>query len=100
MKFRKKPVVIEAIRYPLAEYADNPLTFYEEIPSWLTKAIDEGSIYPEFRGEDYWYLVIKTLEGLMIVSPGDFIICGVKGELYPCKPDIFTATYETVENAD
>jgi len=43
-------------------------------------------------------MTIKTLEGDMFASPGDFIITGVKGEIYPCKPDIFEATYEKVEN--
>lgn len=100
MKFRKKPVVIEAIPYPLAEFADNPFIFHEEIPEWLSTAINDGTIYPEFRGEDYWYLVIKTLEGRMTVSPGDFIIRGVQGEIYPCKPDIFNETYEVVADED
>jgi hypothetical protein len=94
-KFRKKPVVIEAVKYHLQEWADNPMQF-EEIPLWLADAIADGTIEPEFRDEDYWYLTIKTLEGKMDVTPGDWIIRGVKGELYPCKPDIFEATYEAV----
>lgn len=96
MKFRKKPVVIEAVQYELKEFADYPLTF-REVPNWLRDAIDAGVIRPEFRGEDYWYLVIKTLEGDMDVTPGDWIIRGVEGEIYPCKPSIFRATYEAVE---
>lgn len=96
-KYRKKPVVIEAVQYHYQEYADNPLTF-PEIPDWLQKAIDDKTIYPEFRTEDYWYLVIKTLEGNHDCKPGDWIIRGVKGELYPCKDDIFQMTYEKVED--
>lgn len=96
MKFRKKPVVIEAVQYHLQEFADNPLTF-DEVPNWLGNAIGDGTIRPEFRSEDYWYLIIKTLEGDMTVTPGDWIIQGVKGEIYPCKPDIFEATYEEVQ---
>lgn len=95
MKFRKKLVEIEAVQYHLQEYADNPLQF-NELPTWLSEAIDHGKITPEFRSEDYWYLVIKTLEGEMTVSPGDWIIRGVQGEIYPCKPDIFSATYEHI----
>ena len=91
-KFRKKPVVIEAVRLTYAEWdngawAGDP---FSEEPSWLTGlelAVEGG----EYRG---WY--IGTLEGKMLAAPGDWIIKGVKGELYPCKPDIFEATYEPV----
>lgn len=93
MRYRKKPIVIEAIQYHQQEYADDPLTF-AELPTWLSNAVDDGTIRPEWRSEDYWYLLINTLEGAMLVSPGDWIIRGVKGEIYPCKPDIFEATYE------
>lgn len=96
-KFRKKPVEIEAVQYPVNEYADNPLTFHET-PEWLATAVQDGTIRPEFRGEDYWYLLIRTLEGEMTVSPDDWIVRGVQGELYPCKPSIFAATYDAVED--
>lgn len=78
MRYRKKPVVIDAVQYPAAEY-----------PDWITDAIVSGgvNVHPDS-------LSIVTLEGLMQVSVGDWIIRGVKGELYPCKPDIFEATYE------
>lgn len=81
MKFRKKPVVIEAIRW----MTDN----YDQIVNF----IPEEKIYPKQSGE----LIIGTLEGEMICSPFDWIIKGVKGEFYPCKPDIFEATYERFE---
>lgn len=95
-KFRKKPVEIEAVQYGLAEYADNPWEIRGEVPQWLKDAAREGVVVPEFRSEDYWYLKIKTLEGDMYVAPDDWIIRGVEGELYPCKPGIFAATYEAV----
>ena len=76
MKYRKKPVVIEATQW--FKMGDHP-------DVWEYSA----------RG----YGVIDTLEGNMIVSPGDYIITGVKGEKYPCKPDIFELTYEPVEQA-
>jgi hypothetical protein len=92
-QWRKKPVVIEAVKVPMREYADAPMVF-EDVPEWLSEAIHCGRIRAEFRSEDYYYFVIATLEGDMTASPGDMIIRGVKGELCPCKPDIFTATYE------
>lgn len=92
-KFRKKPVVIEAVQYGMAEYADNPAVF-SETPDWLQEAIDSEVITFKFLGEDYWYAAIKTLEGYMLASPNDWIIRGVEGELYPCKPDIFAKTYD------
>lgn len=81
MKYRKKPVEIEA--YQLG--GDEP------DPVWLTDAV-LGGIVTAVDGEVY----IKTLEGVHHASDGDFIIRGVKGELYPCKPDIFKLTYEEV----
>lgn len=79
-RYRKKPVEIEAIRYD----GDN----YVEIKRFV------GYDVSRF-GRD-GHLQIHTLEGNMAVSPGDYVIRGVKGEHYPCKPDIFEATYEEV----
>lgn len=85
-EYRKKPVVIEA--YQL----DNRLTNLP--PLWLRQAIDRGeATHPEGRPLT---MTIKTLEGGMRADEGDWIIKGVKGELYPCKPDIFAATYDPV----
>lgn len=87
MKFRKKPVVIEAIQwmgFNLAEIAN----FMNGNPY----ADAEGN--PRMGGGASMF--IKTLEGEMEAKPGDWIIKGVKGEFYPCKPDIFAATYEAV----
>lgn len=85
MKYRKKPVVIEAWRVP----ADGKLT--EPAPQWLLEAILKGVAIAD---RDAGSITIKTLEGKMVGNVGDWIIQGVKGELYPCKPDIFEATYE------
>ena len=108
MKFRKKPVIIEAIRVTAADYNPSlPIQRawdgcpFTEIPSWLAKALDDGILVPHNRGStDYASWDIKTLEGTMSAGPGDWIIQGVKGEVYSCKPDIFNATYEPVEAAD
>jgi hypothetical protein len=77
MKYRKKPMVIEAVKYT----GENG----KEIISFC------GSCYKGVGG-----LYIKTLEGVMKAAPGDFVIKGVNGEFYPCKPDIFMKTYEEV----
>ena len=96
MKFRKKPVVIEAFqmtRDARASNADWPNWLHE---AWMIGPASVGGIYPknypDSDGTDS--LVIRTLEGAMHVTFDDWIIQGVKGELYACKPDIFEATYE------
>lgn len=88
-EYRKKPVVIEAFQWDQhAKVTDAPLWFYEGCTA--------GVLNPEFDGT----LTIKTLEdgkdgrAKHVAEVGDWIIKGVKGELYPCKPDIFAATYE------
>lgn len=86
-KFRKKPVVIEAFQ---ADVLNSDKTV--EIPGWVVEGIKAGTI-GEQEGETF----IKTLEGNLHVSKGDWIIKGVNGELYPCKPDIFEKTYDPVE---
>ena len=82
-RFRKKPVVIEAIR------------FVEDGSNWreCCAFIGADTHYDDdLEAPDFLY--IETLEGMMEVSLGDWIIRGVQGEFYPCKPDIFEATYE------
>lgn len=89
--FRKKPVVIEAKQFT----GHNAW----EIERWSCGVVYASPVLeptPEnMSGE---YLQIKTLEGVMTAIVGDWIIRGVKGEFYPCKPDIFEATYEPAEN--
>lgn len=77
-KFRKKPVVIEAVQWTGSNKSDVAL----------------------LGGRGRWVgdtLLVETLEGTMQAVPGDWIIKGIKGEFYPCKPDIFEATYEPAE---
>ncbi|MEM8972256.1 MAG: hypothetical protein AAGD43_09375 [Pseudomonadota bacterium] len=89
-KFRKKPVVIEA-----RQYLWTPISSAAEIVDW---ADENGvSINIELDDSDCSYLVIPTLEGNHRADNGDWIIKGVAGEFYPCKPDIFEATYEPAE---
>ena len=88
MQFRKKPVVIEAYEVPPNDNNTRRLP-----PHWLLDAVAKGSVIPIASGG----LDIKTLEGTMRANVGDWLIQGIKGELYPCKPDIFEATYEAAE---
>ena len=91
-KYRKKPVVIEAWQFTRPNY-----TISKE-PFWLKEAIQNGAVtlWSQYGG-DVIGGAVETLEGRMTVSEGDYIIKGIKGEYYPCKPDIFEATYEKVE---
>ena len=94
MQFRKKPVVVEAFQITLKTRWDN-----SEWPEWLNRAWNEprgsvGSVSPWHDRPPCNELQCTTLEGDMKVTIDDWIIRGVKGELYPCKPDIFAATYE------
>lgn len=84
MQYRKKPVLVEAYQLPQVG-EDVPESFYE----WC-----EQVGFMEFESGRDETLIILTPEGDMTAEPGDWIIKGVKGELYPCKPDIFAATYE------
>lgn len=86
MKFRKKPVVIEAFRPNI----DLPA------PDWFLNAINKGDVYYQPLPVGL-ILKVKTLEGDMACNHGDYLIKGVAGEIYPCKPNIFEATYEQVE---
>ena len=78
MKYRKKPIIIEATQW--FKHGDHPKVEMD--------CVGPGDIILGW---------ISTLEGGHEVTPGDFIITGIKGEHYPCKPDIFEATYEKVE---
>ena len=92
MKFRKKPVVIEAVQLRWDTW--NEMCVHAGVGK-LEDAKPEGFLPPGTQGDIG--LRIPTPEGLMIASQNDWIIKGVHGELYPCKPDIFAATYEAVE---
>jgi hypothetical protein len=98
MKYRKKPVVIEAVRLSWATWND-VCDFLGDIVSRENPARDVET-HSDTCGEPgptFIELTIPTLEGSHVAKHGDWIIKGVKGEFYPCKPDIFAATYEPVE---
>ena len=90
-KYRKKPVVIEAFQYTGDECFRN-----EYVPKWIIESFDTGILHRNLAPQIFNILYIQTLEGKMQVSVGDYIIKGVRGELYACKPDIFIDTYEEV----
>lgn len=89
-KYRKKPVTINAFQW----FRVTPM---KSIPKWLRKAIKDDRITLD---RNNGVIIIDTLEGQHISKPGDYIIEGVKGELYPCKPDIFEMIYEKVVDKD
>lgn len=93
-KYRKKPVVIEAFKWT----AD---MFQTDDPLWIVEALKkdggEGSARIRVFESDI-YMEIHTLEGVHKAQRGDWIIRGIKGEIYPCKPDIFNKTYEKVND--
>jgi len=92
MKYRKKPVVIEAVQWT----GSNP----QEIEGFAGDACSTSILdtaWEAGKGRPYCFLKIHTHEGDMTASAGDYIIKGVQGEFYPCKPDIFEKTYEPAE---
>ena len=95
MKYRKKPIIVDAFKWTGG-------IDQEEDPQWIVEALQKD-FFSESGGariihpNDEIMLEIFTLEGRMCANVGDYVIRGVKGEIYPCKPDIFEATYEKVE---
>lgn len=95
-RFRKKPVVIEARRW----FGDD--RDWREFYDWCRDSQGVSILTGPHPTSENGLLVrvgLTTLEGTMMAEPGDWIIKGVKGEFYPCKPDIFEATYERVDDA-
>jgi len=91
MKFRKKPVVIEAVQLRWD-------TWSEMCEHANVGKLSDGRPEGTSRPNEKIGLAIPTLEGVMTAEENDWIIKGIKGEIYPCKPDIFEATYEAVED--
>lgn len=100
-KFRKKPVVIEAVQ--ITEITVGGINTSDDEMPWLLEAVEkergaEGAAWLEHDGfGGPVVLVIGTLEGNHRAQVGDWIIRGIKGEIYPCKPDIFAATYDPAD---
>ena len=90
MKYRKKPVVIEAM-----QFLDNAETITN-----LAEFIDNQNLRVDYADPENPVIKIETMEGVMSASVGDYIIKGVQGEFYPCKPAIFEQTYEVVGESE
>ena len=96
-KYRTKPVLIEAF-----------IMGFDDYPVWFTEQVNKNNITLPNKGDpkqltyhscSLKYCTIKTIDGEMKGDYGDYIIKGIQGEVYPCKPDIFEQTYELIENA-
>lgn len=92
MEYRKKPVVIDAWQFTKEN-------FRRGAPHFIKQNDEIVRVWSQYGG-DVIGGEIKTLEGIMTVSENDYIIKGVQGEFYPCKPDIFKMTYEKVDDED
>jgi hypothetical protein len=101
MKYRKKPIIIEAMQFPDSGPEQGDVSRWIEANAGKLNLYDgqiESHITTSTQATWRWSCAsIDTLEGSMIVNIGDWIIKGIKGEFYPCKPDIFEATYEAAE---
>jgi hypothetical protein len=91
-QYRKKPVIIEAVQYNNL----NRVEIEKFVGKKLHQELETETAYLAGKGSPKFSLIIETLEGNHKAMPNDYIIKGIKGEFYPCKPDIFEATYEKV----
>lgn len=96
-RYRKKPVIVEAVRF--GGPGGIAGVGFEDCPAWLAEAMrkpehEAGAMFVEAND-----LCIRTLEGVLTASPGDWIIRGTAGEIYPCKPEIFAAIYDPADAA-
>lgn len=88
-RFTKKPVTIEAMQFELID----DWLFDKALLRWL----DDNGVKYRNGSSPIYFIAIQTLEGEVVASPGDWIIKGVQGEFYPCKPDIFEQTYQAAD---
>lgn len=96
MRFRKKPVEVEAMQW------DGTLESIRVICDWTNRDRSEDPNVDYLTNADAGFtapfnVLVHTLEGAMQVKPGDWVVQGIKGEFYPCKPDIFALTYEALD---
>lgn len=99
--YRKRPVEIEAVRFghhPIVGETGEAFDLFDEpAPRWIIDALGSG-VLQVGSASGFLTLTIHTKEGVMLARPGDWVIRGVVGELYPCAPDIFEMTYERVND--
>lgn len=94
MKYMKKPIVVEAFQY-VGDLIYPAGGAY--VPEWAITAYQNGILCYMSLEDEPPELYVRTLEGNLHVSEGDYIIRGIEGEMYPCKPDIFEETYARVD---
>ena len=94
-KYQKKPIIIEAFQMTKERRSNN-----KDWPGWFNKAWNSQVVEPDEYDIKHGKIKIKTLEGDMVVDWDDYIIKGIEGELYPCKPDIFNKSYGTIQTND
>jgi len=93
MRYNKRPITIDAA--PVGELCHAASSKWSDLPAWVVAAYDKGEILFLNDGLD-----VKTLEGRVKAEMTDWLLQGIKGELYPCKPDIFAASYDPVDPAE
>lgn len=93
-RYRKRPVAIDAVQWDGTAEGATPII------NWILESGGTARYACDEHCTGSHYLAINTLEGAIVASPGDWIIRGVFGEFYPCKPDIFAATYEQIDGGD
>lgn len=94
MKYKKKPVIIDAMS--VSQIFSTQIDNWSLLPEWVKNNIENKNIIFDRSSMNFSGFKIITLEGIMDADYNDMIIKGVKGEIYPCKPDIFKLTYEKV----
>ena len=99
-KYRKKPVVIEAMQWDGTQEGATPIIDWVRAGGGKARWVDSASEIVDTRWVEVpAHIAVDTLEGTMRVAPSNWVIRGVQGEHYPCKPDIFATTYEPAEDA-
>ena len=93
MKVVKRRIEIEAVQY-ISVSEDGEIQWNEDPPEWLLEALEDEMVVPAGAFSDS--VMVITLEGEMIMKPGDYLMRGVEGELYPCAKRIFDATYDVL----
>ena len=95
MRYVKKPIPVEAIQTPPTDTWSNIEEWLQTVPDWFIDAMENGTILLDLV--DNAGIMVQTLEGQMLCPWGSYIIRGPKGELYPCRRDVFEETYDAVE---
>ena len=94
MKYRKRPIVVEAVRIGANAGSTDGSACFDEQPPWLEAALQDGKV--RNAADAGGGVIVRTVEGEMRGRPGDWLIRGIADELYPCRSEIFDSVYETL----